>query len=420
MTSLEQEIRSRWDKYTEQLINRSAELDETVYQQLEDFIGDGIRNSATKKLKNGLVYRASRIITRNAIFEEYEVLRDFKTSISKYIEGWISRIADTSSKASHKYVENILKESDQLFNQKKITYEEFIRETISDFVSDRVDKLITLLTLGFPAQNVVDFFDENTVVALAVQIYNHLENEVKRSISLAWTLHKGALFLSSKSVRVSLDSGQLKVLTERCIQKYSWDILEAFISDLITNIFTSKFEEKAKAQIPDWIGLASNREVSRTLKQVANILPDSIERDLYSKEFMFGTTPIEHALRIASLRFQDKSRKNCEKILIIISDGNFETNSPLVTANLLKSVGVRIICCCLTSKNIMTTLLKKQPSKWPTGAKKMFDIASIVDANDELIQDLSNKGFEIPNGVKLFYQINQSDLLEDVFESVLN
>jgi hypothetical protein len=68
----------------------------------------------------------------------------------------------------------------------------------------------------------------------------------------------------------------------------------------------------------------------------------------------------------------------------------------------------------------MTTLLKKKPSKWPVGAQKMFEIASTVDAKDDLIQEISNKGFEIPDGVKLFYQINQSDLLEDIFDSVLS
>jgi hypothetical protein len=56
---------------------------------------------------------------------------------------------------------------------------------------------------------------------------------------------------------------------------------------------------------------------------------------------------------------------------------------------------------------------------WPAGAQEMFDIASTVNTNDEWVQEISNKGFEVPNGVKLFYQINHSDLLEDIFESVL-
>ena len=40
---------------------------------------------------------------------------------------------------------------------------------------------------------------------------------------------------------------------------------------------------------------------------------------------------------------------------------------------------------------------------WPAGAQEMFDIASTVNTNDEWVQEISNKGFEVPNGVKLFY-----------------
>jgi len=420
LTLLEREIRKKWDEYTKQLINRSVDFDESVYQELEFFVRDGIKDSATKKLKGGVVYKAFAFIARKSFFEQHEVSRNLKESMRRYVNGWVNRIAETSSNASHKYVENILQESQKLFNQDKAKYEDFIRDTITDFVSDLVDTLITLLTLGFPAKNVIDYFNEEKIFELATQIYDHLENEVKRNISVAWAIHKGTLFLSSKSIRASLDSKRIKSLTEKCIHNYSWDILEDFVRDLVVNIFTSKFKEKAKEQIPDWLGLASSREVSRTLKQVANILPDSIEGELYSKEFMFGTTPISNALKLASLRFQDKSRKNREKILVIISDGNFESNSPLITATLLKNVGVRIICCHLTSKDIMTTLLKKKPSRWPIGAKKMFEIASTVNKSDELVQDISNNGFEIPEGVKLFYQINQSDLLEDIFESILS
>lgn len=420
LSFLEREIRKKWDIFTIELINRSTELDESAYQELELFIKGGIKNSATRKLKNGVIYKTFVFISERPLFERFEFSRSLKENISRYVNGWINRIAETSSNASHKYLEGILQESQKLFIQERTEYEKFIRNTVTHFVSDLVDILITLLTLGFPAKQIIDYFDKGKIFDLATQVYAHLEKEVKRNISVAWTIHKGTLFLSSKSVRASLDSKQLKSLTEKCIHTYSWNILEDFVRDLIINIFTSKFEEKAKEQIPDWLGLAASREVSRTLKQVVNILPDSLEGDLYSQEFMFGTTPISNALKLASLRFQDKSRKNREKILIIISDGNFESDSPLVTATLLKSVGVRIICCLLTSKDIMTMLLKKKPSRWPIGAKKMFDIASTISSDDEFVKEMNAKGYEIPDGVKLFYQINQSDLLEDVFESILN
>ncbi|MCB0037412.1 MAG: hypothetical protein KDE51_25445, partial [Anaerolineales bacterium] len=380
---------------------------------------DGIKTSATKRLKGGIVNKVFDFATNNPFCEKYEVLKSFKESISEYLDGWINKIAETSSNASHRYVQDILKESQKLFDQEKTEYENFIRDTVTGFVSNLVNVLILLLTLGFPAKNVIDYFDEEQIFELATKIYSHLEDEVKRNISMAWTLHKGSLLVSSKFVWASLNTKQIKLLAEKCIHKFSWDIIEDFVRDLIVKIFTSKFEEKAKEQIPDWLGLASSREVFRTVKQVVNILPDSIDNQLYSDEFMFGTTPISHALNLAALRFQDRSRKKRKKILIIISDGNFDTTFPLHVSLLLKQVGVIIICCQLVSKDIMTTLLKKMPSRWPEGAKKMFEIAARVDPNDELFQEIADRSFEIEDGIKLFYQINQSDLLEDIFEAVL-
>ena len=420
LKQLEQEIRGKWDRYTKHLLNRYIDFDESVYADLKLFIKEGIKASASRKLKRGLVYNLSVAISNKTVFDKYEILRNIRAKLAKYVNGWINRIAETSSKASNRYVLSTLQEMEKLYLQEIDDYEEFIRDTITDFVSDLVDNLILFLTLGFHAKDVVGFFDEGKVVGLATEIYNYLEAEVKKNIAIAWALHKGTLFLSSKSVRANLDTDQVQLLTGRCLQKYSWDILEKFVLDLVTNIFTAKFEEKAKAQMTDWLGLASSREISRTIKQITNILPDSIDKEFYSSEFMFGSTPISHAMNLAALRFQDISRRKREKILIIISDGEFDTNFPLDTATLLKSVGVRIICCNITPKDIMTALVKKKPSKWPIGAQKMLEMASTVSPDDEIIRDISSKGFVIPDGIKLFYQINQSDLLEDVFEAVLD
>ena len=69
LNELEKAIRIKWDKYTAELINRSVDFDESVYQELEDFIGQGIRKSATKKLKGSVIYRIFAFMARKPFFE---------------------------------------------------------------------------------------------------------------------------------------------------------------------------------------------------------------------------------------------------------------------------------------------------------------------------------------------------------------
>ena len=51
---------------------------------------------------------------------------------------------------------------------------------------------------------------------------------------------------------------------------------------------------------------------------------DVFEHEVYSDGFMFGSTPINQAVNLASLRFLDKPYQAYRKALIVISDGEFE------------------------------------------------------------------------------------------------
>lgn len=280
--------------------------------------------------------------------------------------------------------------------------------------------LLVLITLGHEPERAFDYFDEDKVRQISQQIYEHLDNQVRRSILVAWTLNRGGLFLTVKRLGASLNSKEIQALTEKCVQKHSWEVLEPFVSDTVKNIFTTNFKVQAEKQIPDWIGLAASREVSRSLKQVANLLPDSLQDSIYSDKYMFGSTPIEDAIKKASVRFLDRSWKTREKILIIISDGEFETDSPLITALLLKKAGITVICCYLTNQDVITKLTNSSSRFWPTGAKKLFDMASSIDENEQVAKTILDKGFQMTEGTKLFLQVNNSSLLESMLEVVLS
>ena len=69
--------------------------------------------------------------------------------------------------------------------------------------------------------------------------------------------------------------------------------------------------------------MASSREVTRSIKDIVNVLPDALEQEIYSDKFMFGVTPIHNAIKKASLRLLDVNFAQHQKILITISDGEF-------------------------------------------------------------------------------------------------
>lgn len=297
-------------------------------------------------------------------------------------------------------LDSIKQKSKQIFDSNKKIYTDFIKETLNDFVVDQTERILQLLTLGHSTARILDYFDETRVTELAQRIYDHLDREVRNSIKVVWTLNSGRLVATAQAVRGNVDQKQVRSLTEKCVQRYSWSILEPFVRDVVRDLFFESFREGARRQIPGWIGLASSREVTRSLKQVGHILPDALTQDIYSEDFMFGATPIAQAINLASLRFLDKSYRRRDKVLIIVSDGEFKSNAPTVSAQLLKRSGVTVVCCCVTDRNIMTKLLRKQPRKWPQGAQRLFEMASTVDSRDRWVQAVKAKGYEVPEGVK--------------------
>ncbi len=418
LSKLETTINKKWHDYTQRILDHTS-IDDEIYQQLQNYIQQAIYESAYQTLHRNLLYTIYSKLKGSSWATKNKTLLAIKERLARYVTSWEGRIDSLSVKASQIYFKGILKESKKIFEDNKAIYISFIEKKLREFVDTYSKTLLHLLTLGHPMDLVIDYFDEDKVMDLAKQIYQHLDKEVRHSITIAWTLNRGNLFITSKSLGASLNSKELKTLTEKCIQKYSWGIIEPFVKQTVKDIFKSSFEAHAKEMMSKWVGLASKREVSRTPRQIANLLPDSLTETIYSEECMFGSTPIHEAMNLASLRLLDKANARKEKVLVVISDGEFSTDSPIVTSRLLQQGKVTLVCCYLTSQDIMTSLTSSSSRFWPNGAKKMFDMASVFDPESSLIKDITAQGHRLPEGTKLFYQINQSELLGDVLDGLI-
>jgi hypothetical protein len=179
------------------------------------------------------------------------------------------------------------------------------------------------------------------------------------------------------------------------------------------------FEEQAKLMLPRWLQIATRREITRPIRQIATILPETTEETVYSNEYMFGSTPIDEALERSTHRFLDKANKSKQKVLLIISDGEYESNSPIYLADMLKSTGVTIVCCYISSRNVVSELMSKFSSRWPKGAQTLFEMASTTEDNPDIVAQLAQNDITIPDNAKLLIQINHSDILGKLVDALM-
>jgi hypothetical protein len=415
---LESAINKHWNVYAQRLISH-IKLQDSVYEELQSYIESALYESAYDKLHRGILYKLYTRLRSCTFCEDYRFGRWIYARLSQYIGLREAQISSVSKKASIRHFKSIEAKSREIFDSNSKYYIEFIRESLNDFVLTQTKVILRLLTMGHSIESILDYFDETRVESLARQIYSYLDDEVRNSIKVVWMLNKGRLFTAAKTIKGKLDQKQVHTLTEKCVQRYSWSILKPFVRDVVRDLFFESFQESARDQLPYWIGLAARREVIRSLKKVGRMLPDALTQDVYSEEFMFGATPIGEAIDIASIRFLDDIYKRREKILIIISDGEFDTNVPVVSAQLLQRAGVTVVSCCVTEGNVITKLRSKSLKGWPEGVRRLFEMASTVNCQERWIKSIKEKGYEVPEGRKLFYQLNHSEILEDVLRAAL-
>lgn len=276
-----------------------------------------------------------------------------------------------------------------------------------------------MLTLGYDHTNVLNTFDEVKALELAKTIFQRLDSDVRKSIALAWNLNKVNLIIAEKGLGASIDHKRVKQLTEQCIQKHGWSILKPFVEQVVTDLFVKSFEEQAKLMLPRWLQIATRREVTRPIRQIATILPETSEKTVYSNEYMFGSTPIDEALDRSTHRFLDRANKPKQKVLLIISDGEYESNNPIYLADMLKSTGVTIVCCYISSTNVVSELMSKFSSRWPKGAQTLFKMASTIEDNPNIAAQLAQNGITLPDKAKLLIQINHSDILGKLVDALM-
>jgi hypothetical protein len=230
-----------------------------------------------------------------------------------------------------------------------------------------------------------------------------------------------------KELRGSVNRQEVRRLTEQSIQKCGWEILEPFVAAAVEDLITEIFMVQAQKMLPYWISLATSHTTTRSIQQLTSLLPEAASENLLSEVYVFGSTPISEAINLASLRLLDRGYDGHQKILIIVSDGEFESkklaqelHAPLATSTrLLKQADVVIITLYVGRRNVIQRLQPHSLATWPTGARLMHQIASTFDQGGEIAELLQVHYGKIAVGKKLCLQVNDSEILENLLGLLL-
>jgi hypothetical protein len=418
MQNIELALNSRWNEYARNAL-QYTDVGDDVYENLRSYIREALFISAHSKLRGDLLFRIhSYFVSHEGSFKD-PLRKWLNKRLDLYVEYWKDKISKNSFDASHQYLDRIQRRAEAIFAKNKPDYEKYIEDRLADFIFQQSDMLLNLLATGYEQTAILGYFEEQNARDLAKKIYTYLDNDVRDKIRSTWFWNKVHLLFAQLELRGFVAVNEIDRLTELCVRRYGWNILEPFVRGIVHDLFAKSFKNQVIRMIPYWLSISAGREVIRSIEQINRVFPDVYEQDFYSRKFMFGSTPVEEALYKASMRFTDIAHREKEKVLIIISDGEFETTKPMLISRALKQVGVRVVTCCVIDRNLVQDFVFEGSNSWPEGAKILLEMASLVEKEDVLVKYLKEKGLELSEGVKMFYQINHSRVLEDVIDAVL-
>jgi hypothetical protein len=142
----------------------------------------------------------------------------------------------------------------------------------------------------------------------------------------------------------------------------------------------------------------------------------------------FNDAPLVQSLKIARERFTDEQKeRKYQPLLLVITNGKFtdgDYSDLIEEANAIKKYGVTVVIGFIGKNDIMPTrtLFSKERPKWNDEAKALFECSSELDKSGKIGKAVSEmaieKSWEVPTNAKLFLQVNQQEMLEELIDII--
>lgn len=142
----------------------------------------------------------------------------------------------------------------------------------------------------------------------------------------------------------------------------------------------------------------------------------------------FNDAPLVQSLNIARERFAEEQKdKRYQPLLLVVTNGKFTDGNYsdlLEAANTIKRDGITLVIGYIGKNDIMPTrtLFVKENPKWNDEAKVLFQCSSELDKSGKIGKAVSEmaieKSWEVPAKAKLFLQVNQQEMLEELIDII--
>jgi hypothetical protein len=258
------------------------------------------------------------------------------------------------------------------------------------------------------------------------------DNDLKEAVSLV--VEKAASFCRTPEANEILPKFALFTYG------YGFSDLRKRVNNVFNRLLGTDSQQSTKSLIPTAPvrDLFAEVATEQSLPFTPNILSLNESWNLYRKsvEYQFLDMGLGPSNFYESLcRVHDRLCKELERpyfkhpLVVFISDGQVddaEYKDIARVTNQVQNLGVQVMHCYIGAKDItMPKVFYAEPDKnWPEEVKRLFSLSSIfVDSNpllNNIAQEAREKGWEVPEQAKLFMQINQNEMLEELTEILLS
>lgn len=395
LDKIKREIKQFWDEKADEFLH-DIRIEEDTETLLRQTVEEGLVNS--KIDDNSIIRRIAAFFSSR--FEEKVVKEK-----AKYL--------------SRRLLKDVTTTSENIFKRNKKRYEGLIQSKITAFANEQIQYMLQRNGLGFSLETILNNFDKDKMRLLAESIYQELKKDVFKEFRNVWVRNRIDIILAKYSHFSRLNLTEVKNLTEQSIKNTGWKSLKPFVEQTVFNIFSTEFEKVSNDRFRDWLELASKREVTRKLSEIINVLPDTTEKTIYSKTYMFGGTPMLEALNLATLRLLDSRFSDFDKRLLIISDGEYRNEVEVrQVASLLKSENIVILCGYVGNTSVIETLKESLNRHSINGAKNLMEISSTIENFPEIVEYIERGEVKTELKNRLCIQINHPKHLTTLIESL--
>ncbi|HCR72724.1 MAG TPA: hypothetical protein DIW23_14870, partial [Anaerolineae bacterium] len=142
----------------------------------------------------------------------------------------------------------------------------------------------------------------------------------------------------------------------------------------------------------------------------------------------FNDAPLVQSLKIAHKRFAvEQKNKRYQPLLLVVTNGKFTDGNYsdlFEVSNAIKEDGITLVIGFVGKNDMMPsrTLFTKENLKWNDEAKYLFQCSSELDVNGKIGKAVSEmaseKSWVVPYKAKLFLQVNQQEMLEELIDII--